>query len=69
MIYGPAARLATHQVASICLESLNIDFAEGVLILPYHYRSPVAPQVERNTFGMFDEIILDGNVPIGVGLI
>ena len=69
MVDSTAAGLATHQVSAVGFEGVHIHFAERILVLPYHHRTAVAPEIERNAIGTFHKVVLDRDVPIRLGLV
>ena len=68
VIYGAASRLAAHKVAAISHQRINIALGERVLILPDNYSTVVLPKVKDDAVGMFNKVILNGDIPIGIGL-
>ena len=69
VVDGSAAGLAAHQVAAVGFQGFHIALAEGVLVLSNNHGTAVAPEVKHDTIGMFNEVVLYGDIPIGVGLV
>ena len=71
VIHRSAAGTAPHEVAAVGLEGLDVALAKWILVLSDDDGATVAPQVERHGVGLGEreEVVLDGNVPIGICLV
>ena len=65
-----ASRSASHQVAAVALKRFDIHLAVRILVLSDDDSAPVAPQIQGQCITVLtsNKVILDSDIPIGVGL-
>ena len=69
MIDRAATRTTTHQVSTVGIQCLQIHFAVRILVLPYHHRATVAPQIQHYGISKFYQMVFDGNIQIWICLV